>query len=161
MTSRFLVSALIAAAFAKAAYAEPVLKVINFTADWCPNCQVLNPRIDEALSAFEAEEIERVDLDLTLAGRRAPMDQSVRAVAAAEALADQHGVSPLWKDYGGITGLAVIVAGDSSEPIACVMRPQSVEEISGRLRLSHRLVTHSKPGTRSLLYQDCPAPKRR
>ena len=46
-------------------HAEPVLKIINFTADWCPNCQILNPRLDEAIEAFEPGAIERVDLDVT------------------------------------------------------------------------------------------------
>ena len=36
------------------ASADPVVTVINFTADWCPNCQILNPRLDEAIEAFDA-----------------------------------------------------------------------------------------------------------
>ena len=45
--------------------AEPSVKIINFTADWCPNCQILNPRLEEAMESFEDGSIERVDLDVT------------------------------------------------------------------------------------------------
>ncbi|MEM7460833.1 MAG: thioredoxin family protein, partial [Pseudomonadota bacterium] len=51
--------------FGASASAESVVKVINFTADWCPNCQILNPRLNEAIEAFPAGSVERVDLDVT------------------------------------------------------------------------------------------------
>jgi len=57
------------------AKAEPVLKIINFTAEWCPNCQVLNPTIRNALLQFPEGQIEVVPLDMTFAGRRASDEQ--------------------------------------------------------------------------------------
>ena len=62
------------------ARAEAVLKIINFTADWCPNCQVLNPRMDEAIGTFEAGLIERVDLDMTLARRGSDQMQVINTL---------------------------------------------------------------------------------
>ena len=56
--------------------AEPVVKIINFTADWCPNCQILNPRIDEALEAFDDGSVARVDLDVTRIRRNSPSTTS-------------------------------------------------------------------------------------
>ena len=52
---------------ALAATAEPSVKIINFTADWCPNCQILNPRIGRSYrKAFEDRYVfVRVDLDVT------------------------------------------------------------------------------------------------
>ena len=73
------------------AAAEPVLKIINFTADWCPNCRILDPRIDEALLSFEDGVIEVVRLDMTNAGRGASPEQKLATQADAIRLADANG----------------------------------------------------------------------
>ncbi|MEO1553117.1 MAG: thioredoxin family protein [Pseudomonadota bacterium] len=140
--------------------AEPTVKIINFTADWCPNCQILNPRLDEAISGFATGSVARVDLDTTGAGRSAsPLE---RAAVRTEALeqAAHHQVAYLWNQYGGITGLAVAVSSDTGERLACFMRPMTTDDIEARLRLSLQLAEHGKPGQRSALDQHCPEPPR-
>ncbi len=157
---RLLLFGLFALGAALTARAEPTLKIINFTADWCPNCQVLNPRIDEAISGFEASAIERVDLDMTNAGRRAPMARSAKAIDTARQVAADHRASELWEWYGGITGIAVIIAADTGEPISCIMRPMTSDTIHSQLRLAKILTENARPGTRRPDQLPCPPPRR-
>lgn len=139
--------------------AEPLLKVVNFTADWCPNCKILDPRIAEAIGRFEAEDIELIELDMTNASRRAGEMARFNAQADAMRLAHEHEVRYLWDWYGGITGLAAIVAADTGEPISCVMRPMSVEDIENRLKLAKILAERAPPGARKPQGPDCPPPR--
>lgn len=139
--------------------AEPVLKVINFTADWCPNCQILNPRLDEAIAAFEPGSIERIDLDVTEVRGKTMIEQMAIETDALR-LAGEHKAAYLWDWYGGITGIAVAVAADTGEPITCFMRPMKADDIQGQLRLAKLLAEHGKPGTRKPEGPDCPRPMR-
>lgn len=138
----------------------PTVKIINFTADWCPNCQILNPRMAEAVARFPAGTIEIVDLDMTDASRRA--DEETRANARIDAirLADSHQAGYLWDWYGGITGLAAIVAADNGEPIACMNRALNVDEIERRLEQARILAAKAPPGARKPQGPDCPPPMR-
>lgn len=142
------------------AHADPVLKIINFTADWCPNCQILNPRMDDAISRFDAGEIERVDLDMTEARRGKSQQVRLDTHADAMRLADRHQAGYLWDWYGGVTGIAVVVAADNGEPITCFMRTLSVDQIADRLKLSKILAESAKPGARKPQGPDCPPPLR-
>jgi len=143
-----------------AAQAEPTVKIINFTADWCPNCHILNPRLDEAVSSFETGRIERIDLDTTGAGRRAsPLERAAVHTQALRHAAD-HQVAYLWHRYGGVTAIAVAVAADTGELLTCFIRPMTAGEIEARLQLSLELAEHGKPGKRRALDQHCPNPVR-
>ncbi|MCR9223760.1 MAG: thioredoxin family protein [Hyphomonas sp.] len=154
---RMLFAALIiSVASAFTAGADPSVKIINFTADWCPNCQILNPRLEEAMEGFEDGSIERVDLDVTRIRRNSsPVD---RAEVQTEILllADQHQVAYLWDWYGGITGIAVAVAADNGEPLTCFMRPMTAKAIQGQLRLAKMLAEQGTPGQRKPDGPDCP-----
>ena len=136
---------------------EPILKIINFTADWCPNCQVLNPRIDAALQAFEAHEIERVDLDMTEAQGT---DEVTKAAAVADAIrtADANKAGYLWDWYGGSTGIAAIISADNGEPISCLNRILTADQIEMRLTEAKVLALRAPAGARKPAGPDCPAP---
>ena len=138
--------------------AAPVLKIINFTADWCPNCLVLNPRLDEAISAFPNGSIERIDLDLTAAGRGATEAQIARAEEQAARLAMAHKADDLWSSFGGTTGIAVAIAADTGEAIRCFHRPMRADDIQQHLRLAKLLVEHASPGARKPNGTNCPDP---
>jgi thiol-disulfide isomerase/thioredoxin len=142
------------------ASAEPVLKIINFTADWCPNCQILNPRMDEAIEAFEDGAIQRVDLDMTKARRGTPQLEAMQVHTDAINLAGEHKAAYLWDWYGGVTGIAVVIAADNGEPLSCFMRTLSVEDMEKRLNLAKILATRGTPGQRKPRGPDCPAPMR-
>ncbi len=136
--------------------AEPAVKVINFTADWCPNCQILNPRLDEAIEAFEAGSVERIDLDVTRIRRNMTPVQQAEIETELLLLANEHKAAYLWDWYGGITGIAVAIAADTGEPITCFMRPMTTKQIKGHLKLAKILAEKGTPGERKPEGPDCP-----
>lgn len=136
--------------------AEPVLKVINFTADWCPNCLALNPRLDEAIAQFERGSVTRIDVDATRLKQRMTEEETEQAHRDMYAVVEAHNVQYLWDWYGGRTGIAVVVAADNSEPIVCFMRHLSTEQIEGQLKLAKILAEKAPPGNRKPEGADCP-----
>ena len=142
------------------AISEPIVKVVNFTADWCPNCRILNPRLDEAISAFDGDDIVRVDLDVTEIRRGSTGLERAAVETKLLQKADKHQAAYLWNWYGGITGIAVAIAADTGEPIACFMRPMSAKDIEKRLNLAKIMAEKAKPGTRQPKRWDCPQPVR-
>ena len=141
------------------ATAEPVVKIINFTADWCPNCQILNPRLDEAIDTFEAGSVERVDLDVTRIRRNTSVVERAQVETEILQLAGAHQVAYLWDWYGGITGIAVAVAADNGEALTCFMRPMTARDIEKRLQLAKILAERGKPGNRQPDGVNCPVLK--
>lgn len=139
--------------------AEPVVKIINFTADWCPNCQILNPRLDEAINAFEAGSVERVDLDVTRIRRNTSVVERAQIETEVLQLAGTHQVAYLWDWYGGITGIAVAVAADNGEALTCFMRPMTASDIEKRLKLAKILAERGNPGNRQPDGVNCPVLK--
>lgn len=137
----------------------PSVKVVNFTADWCPNCTILNPRLDEAIERFEYGQIKRIDLDMTDATRRAPEQKRMKAFSKAIQTADRHQASYLWDWYGGLTGLAVFISADNGEPLTCVNRAMSVDDMEARLKQAVLLAENGIPGERKPGGPDCPAPR--
>lgn len=142
------------------ASAEPVLKIVNFTAEWCPNCQILNPAINNALTTFPDGEIEVVNLDMTFAGRGSSEQRRNAVYADAIRLADSHQAAYLWDWYGGVTGLAAIISADNGEPIACLNRILDEQAITDRLREAQVISKRRTPGTRMPQGPDCPPPLR-
>lgn len=137
--------------------ADPVVKVINFTADWCPNCRIVDPRINEAIARFPEGEIELVRLDLTQM-RRTDEETTNRAMIDAIRLADSHQAGYLWDWYGGNTGISVIISADNGEPLSCVMAMMDVDEIEYRLTEARILTLRAPAGARKPRGPDCPPP---
>lgn len=137
--------------------ADPVVKVINFTADWCPNCRIVDPRINEAIERFSDGEIELVELDMTDTWR-AGDETKLRVFADAIRLADSHQAGYLWDWYGGVTGLSAIISADNGEPISCINRALSVDEIEFRLKEAKVLTLKAPAGRRKPQGPDCPPP---
>lgn len=120
----------------------------------------LKSRLDETIERFEAGQVKRVDLDLTKASRRAPEAQRMKAFAGAIQTADAHQASYLWDWYGGVTGIAVFIAADNGEPLTCVSRALSVDQMERRLKQAVLLAENGTPGARMPDGPDCPAPMR-
>ena len=160
MIRHFITGLCLMAATAVSAAAEPSVKVINFTADWCPNCQILNPRLDEAIEAFDAGSIERIDLDVTdMRGQQSLIERTAIQTDVIR-LAGQHQASYLWDWYGGVTGIAVAISADNGEPLTCFMRPMTAKDIEKRLNQAKILAEKGRPGARKPDGPDCPAPMR-
>ncbi|MEO0467260.1 MAG: thioredoxin family protein [Pseudomonadota bacterium] len=137
--------------------AEPVVKIINFTADWCPNCRMVDPRIDEALANLDSEEFQLVEVDMT-ATKRTTMDVRNAAIVDAIRLVDSHQAGYVWDWYGGLTGLSTIIAADNGEPISCIAAMLSVEDIEFRLKEARILALRAPAGLRKPQGPDCPHP---
>jgi thiol-disulfide isomerase/thioredoxin len=120
---RALMAALLMLCGPQAAHAQPpAVKIVFFTAGWCPNCQVLGPEITTAVGRVSG--VEQVDIDATSTDRL--RDSRVRAAA--------QGVTRLYDAYAGRTGFAAIVAADTGEPMVCITSAYAAPEIEAALR---------------------------
>ncbi|MEM7460822.1 MAG: hypothetical protein AAF331_15260, partial [Pseudomonadota bacterium] len=110
----------------------------------------------EAIEAFPAGSVERVDLDVTRIRRNSSVIE--RGLVETELLqrADDHNVAYLWDWYGGITGIAVAVSADTGEALTCFMRPMTAKAIEKQLNLAKILAENAKPGQRKPNGPDCP-----
>ncbi len=137
--------------------ADPAVKIINFSANWCPLCRVLDPRLDDAVDRFADQGVTLVEVDMT--GLTRSGDDEQRAlVAQLQALTSAHGAAYLWDWYGGHAGIAIIIAADNGEPLSCITTPLSTSQIEDRLQESLVLAKRVKPGHRRPNGTDCPPP---
>lgn len=146
--------AVLAIAIAPYASAEPAVKILNFTAEWCPNCQILNPRLSEAMETVPDARALRVDLDMTYA--RGDQRPGVMAVIESETLA--HNASYLWDWYGGATGLAAVISADNGELLTCLLPSNSVQDMGALLKQAVLIAEKGTPGERMPDGTECPAP---
>ena len=154
-----LLFALVVTLIAPAVAAEPAVKIMNFTADWCPNCLVLNPRLDEAMLGFDAEDAVVVPVDMTdLRGKGETVKWETVDRLKAQLL--EHEARYLWDWYGGFTGLAIIIAADNGEPLTCLSRRPTAEQMAALIQESIVLAKKAPPGRRRPQGPDCPPPMR-
>lgn len=139
--------------------ADPVLKIINFTAKDCARCLSLNPHLDAAIARFPIGSIIRIDLDMTRARRAATPQQISTIHSEARKTAETHKAAHLWHRYGPITGLAVVIASDTGETINCLLHPMDTKEMINRLKLAKIMAERGTHGHRRLHKQPCPAPR--
>ena len=158
MSVRF--SALLSAVLLAAgqASAQAPVTLVNFTADWCLSCKAFEPELSRALEDFTMAELDLVTVDLT--HLRSGADSKQATIKAARALLRFHRAEYLWDWYGGYTGMAVMIATDTGEPMSCVNRTHSAKQISDRLVLSGILARKAAPGRRRPDGPDCPPPRR-
>ncbi len=144
---------------AASAVAAPAVKVIYFTASWCSNCRILTPRLDAAMAVFEASEAELVKIDLSnMSG--GTIDERLAMVKTAEDTLLAHHARYLWDWYGGYTGIAAIISADNGEPLSCIMRLMTADEIVARIADGIHATHMRPPGGRKPEGPDCPAPTR-
>lgn len=134
----------------QAASAQEVL-VVNLTADWCTNCKVFDPRLDEATSRIQDGSIKRIELDFTNEQAIGEAFEKVNGTMAAGAFAD----------YAGLTGMAVLVAADSGEQIECLNKTMTVDVIERQIKSARKLVRETGIGHRETGSMMCPAPNKR
>jgi thiol-disulfide isomerase/thioredoxin len=141
------------------AQAETVLvRVLNFTADWCPNCRILEPNLDAALAAMPQGRAQRIDLDVT-AFRTGTSQEASEALVDVKAKLAQAKADVLWEYYAGITGVVVLVAADTGEPLRCFSRLQDEAAMTAGLADAILRVTREVPGERyrpGTVPPDCP-----
>lgn len=141
-----------------ASAAQAPVKVVNLTADWCVSCRVFEPKLSRALESVTDEDVELVTIDLT--HLRSGSESRQATIDASKALLSFHKADYIWDWYGGYTGMAILIASDTGEPISCVDKRHSVEMIENRLDLADVLARRAAPGRRRPDGADCPPPLR-
>lgn len=143
--------------FCLSSAADPSVKIINFTAKWCPLCRMLDPRLSDAVDQFADHGVILVELDMTRL-TRSEDDAQKALIAQLQALTAAHKAAYLWDWYAGHAGIAVIIAGDNGEPLACITTALSTSQIEDRLQESVILAEKVKQGQRRPNGTDCPPP---
>ena len=136
---------------------DPAVKIVNFSANWCPLCRVLDPRLADAANRFADQGVTLVEVDMT-GLNRSDDDRQRQLVAQLQALTAAHGAGYLWDWYGGHAGIAIIIAADNSEPLSCITTALSTSQIEDRLQESLVLANRVRPGHRRPTGTDCPPP---
>jgi thiol-disulfide isomerase/thioredoxin len=144
-------------AFCLSSWADPAVKIVNFSANWCPLCRVLDPRLADAVDRFADHGVTLVEIEMTRL-TRSDDDAQKALVAQLQALTAAHDAAYLWDWYGGHAGIAIIIAADNGEPLSCITTALSTSQIEDRLQESLVLATKVKPGHRRPHGTDCPPP---
>ena len=158
MRKRILSVILITLACALPATADPTIKVVNFTANWCPVCRMLDPRLHDAVERFADRGAILVNLDQT----RVTLSDDAAQTAIVESLQQltaSHDAAYLWDWYGGQAGIAVIIAADNGEPLTCITSALTTNQIADRIQESVILATRVRAGARRPKGTNCPPPK--
>lgn len=134
------------------------MTLVNLTADWCASCKIFEPKLSRALESVTTDEVELVTIDLTHL-RSGPESKSA-TIQASKALLRFHRAEYIWDWYGGYTGMAIMIASDTGEPISCVDQRHSVKQIEDRLVLADILARRAAPNRRRPDGADCPKPLR-
>jgi len=129
----------------------PLLYVVNFTADWCPNCKILDPNLDAALLALGDDRVAHVELDMTDPKRTQVAFDRVNGTV----------LGGVYGDYVGVTGLAVMVAADSGRNIDCATRVMDSEAIRMTIENALEIVSTQPAGTRQTDSFLCPPANRK
>lgn len=128
--------------------APPTIKVslVSFTAEWCPNCKVLDPKMDAAMKAMAGQPLDRVILDMTNTKTRAQSFATVNGTLYAD----------VYGDHLGVTGIGILTAADSGEKIGCITRDDTVEHIISRMEAAILTVSSQPPYQRQIAEAPCP-----
>ncbi|MFC7291726.1 thioredoxin family protein [Hirschia litorea] len=150
LTAMGLVAASLVTLLSPPAQAQEVY-LVNLTAEWCPNCKILDPRINEAATRFNDGSIERVELDFTNGDTMAQAYEQVNGTFLAGVFAD----------YAGLTGLGVLVSADSGEKIDCVNRTMTSDAIEMQIVAAREIVRTTPIGKRETGSIFCPPANKR
>lgn len=142
---------------AQAAPSTAKVKVVNFTATWCPSCRIFDPRLEKALKELNDPEIAHIPIDLTVT-RTGTMDDRVMFWGNLLQNMTNMGIGDLHEGFMGFpnTGYAVIIAADTQEPLFCTMGPVDVQYLKDSLKAAKTRVEFRPPNERVPEGADCP-----
>lgn len=147
------------ALFGLSAQSQPDVKVrvVNFTADWCPSCRIFDPRLHKALDELNDPSFEQISIDLTVT-KTGSMDQRTKFWDGLPGYLETRHIGRLHSGFMGFrnTGYAVVIAADTQEPLFCTMGPIAVEDLKFGLLEAKRRVVERKPHDRVPEGADCP-----
>ena len=134
------------------ASAETRVRVVSFTADWCPTCRVFDPRLKTAIRETDPNSIVLSEFDLSETKSTTVRQQDTVHPIRAE----QWKVGRIWRQYQGRTGFAVLASFDTGEILGCISPEMSPRQIRERLTLAIKSSAETNPGSRPILGNDCP-----
>tara|TARA_R110002072_G_scaffold10833_10_gene50147 strand:- start:731 stop:1264 length:534 start_codon:yes stop_codon:yes gene_type:complete len=103
-----------------AAEAPDLVYGIYFRSDWCPNCAILEPSLDEVRARSQELPLELMVVDLS-AG------EAEFQLALGEVL--DRGLARYYNQYFGLTGFVLYAAADTGEVLDCVTRLHDADAI--------------------------------
>jgi len=144
----------------------PELYVVNFTAEWCPNCKVLDPELAMALKELGIDQIKGSDDGATPIVEKSSRDGAITHLpfdltnpARSEDVFNKVNgtvLAGVYGDYVGVTGLVVMVAADSGEKIDCATRLVNSEAIELSITNALNIVRTIPAGQRETESILCP-----
>ncbi|WP_417482112.1 hypothetical protein [Maricaulis sp.] len=93
---------------------------IYFRSDWCPNCAILEPSLEDARARSQDLPLELLVIDLS-AG------EADFQLALGEVL--DRGLARHYNQYFGLTGFVLYAAADTGEVLDCVTRLHDADAI--------------------------------
>ncbi|MGV6802081.1 MAG: thioredoxin domain-containing protein [bacterium] len=144
IVTAFVLIGFAAAPQAKAADVE--LYLVTFTAEWCPNCKILDPRLAAALDQFTDGSVEEVTLDMTDGPARLDSFEKI----------DGTILAGVYGDHLGLTGISILTAADSGEKIGCLTRDFTTKEIIDLIHQAQQIVNEQPALSRTGDLGDCP-----
>jgi thiol-disulfide isomerase/thioredoxin len=123
----FMLACLLAAQPAAAVPPMPTAKLIAvyFYADWCPNCKILGPKLQQARDSgqLDAQKVLFVKIDLTDKPR---INQSIL-------LAQALGIGDFLKAQGSGTGYVALLDASSKKELARFDRESTAQDITQQI----------------------------
>lgn len=134
------------------------VRVVNFTADWCPSCRIFDPRLHQALDDLNDPAFEQISIDLTVT-KTGSMEQRSKFWDGLYGYLESRQIDKLHAGFMGFrnTGYAVVIAADTQEPLFCTMGPIAVDDLKFGLLEAKRRVLERKPYDRVPEGADCPS----
>lgn len=125
---------------------DPAVRAVLFRADWCSNCHILEPILQDAMTQAAGTPVELVVLDFTNPER---WDQSIETAL-------ENNVVQVYNAYAGTTGIVVLTAADTGERIDCINRTFSAPAMANAMQQAVSTTVSFPPGQRDRQSIFCP-----
>ena len=100
---------------------KPKLLALLFRADWCPDCKVLEPQYKPLQNRFDKEHVLFASFDFT-------NDETTKE---ARNLATRLGVEPIYDQFRGITGIALLVDPSTNAIVGEITIKETPDQMKG------------------------------
>ena len=101
------------------AQAEERYAAVNFYADWCGSCKILDPKVEEARTGSDLEDIAFYTFDMS----------DSESIARTKKLAAAESIDPLLQIYGAATGFLVLYDREKNEVVKTITSAYGTDDI--------------------------------
>lgn len=103
---------------------ETKIYVVNLYADWCPVCKKMEVPYNEAISAFKNDEVVFITFDFS----------NDDTILKSEELAEELGLTKIYKDNYRKTGYALIVDKNNKQRRGKLVHTMSADEMVKKIQ---------------------------